>query len=754
MDDLFNRPLDMLLDAICSGRPTLEAVRRKVNALLTAYEDHCGRALRVSDVYVDPPYPGGEVLARKLLDYVAGLPLPADRSPARHRRRKWEDKSALRRLLREYLTDLGRRGDSEEQVSLAGMDEMPEGWEVLRKILCRRRPGRRPGKCAADSIPVGETSYSFASQHLVLALREVSTETGEKDLTVLLGKLYTDVTRAMKRNAPAANHSGLSSQFSTIRGRYFEAVGQPVPRRKVSLPLGSFPEPLKSQVEKFRSVARLGFGSSDKLRRVAKVYGFKGEPYRESSINSAVKSLEIGLGHIVAEKGEWAGRLGVEDLIATRPVEVRGKGGKVTDLRYVNDYVEVYRVKQWAAATPSKMAEFDSRNFEHFRSALILVAGVNGFGEHIEDFRKGYKLQLDRATRRDKKARKKKAFRRSDVDGEISRLKKEAFKIVNEGSFKTHRAGRDLETHRRMTKVLLLVNMSVLRYLGYRQQCLRVCRLGEHVFFNEDGSICFDFPEDVTKNGKHIRLTLSPGEHGSTHGQLLEILWKYYDCVYPYIQSRSPGVRDHLFVAVSPRTGNFRRYKGENDFEVYFTSWGKTHLRYEIFPGAQAQNFNLHPHFFRGLCVDWLLEDLGWGRDAVATFIGDEPETLREYINQNKIHDATKLLTQSNLLLKAEKEARERPRAEAELKTVKIEYEKALRAKEEQVQELLSQLRTMNELFEREKNEKDELLREIRQLRGSSSPVTDGGGKGNGGALSTTRPRRKERPTSRRRAGA
>jgi hypothetical protein len=258
----------------------------------------------------------------------------------------------------------------------------------------------------------------------------------------------------------------------------------------------------------------------------------------------------------------------------------------------------------------------------------------------------------------------------------------------------------------------------------------------------------------MTKNKKHIRITLSPKDHGATHGELLEILWRYYNDVYPYILGRDAGVRGHLFVTVSHTTGKFRRYEYGEDFGGRFVDRGKAHLRYENFSGAQDKNLNLNPHFFRGLCVDWLIEDPGWTRDAVAIFIGDEPETLKAYINENMVYDATKLLTRSNLAQDAERAALDRRRVEAELRATKVEYEKALRAKEEQLQEMLSQLRTMGELFEREKNEKEELLREIRQLRGASSPTTDGGGKGDGGALSTPRPRRKAPTTSRRRAGA
>lgn len=752
VENLFSQLLTKFFDVVCKDRPDLELVRGKANPLLKAYEEYRAHALRVSDVYLESPDPEGEVLTKRLLDFVAAQPAPPDVKPGRHRRRMSEDKSALRRLMNEYLSGLSARGGPDERVSLADMDDLPEEWEVLKNILIRADPGSR-GKKGAGSA-TGRENYSYASQHLVLSLREVSRAKGEMNLDVLLGDLYTDLTRAMKRNAPYPYHRDLSIEFSRMRKRYFEAVGLPVPKKLVGLRLKEFPEPLKSQVERYQVVARDGLGSSEKLRRVARAYVLKEGPYRESTIDSAIAAVGVCLGHITAAKGERIERLGVEDLIATHFVEIMNDAGKVIDVRPVNDNTEIYRRRQWAEVTPSKRAEFDSGTFEQFRSNLIVVAAVNGYEEHINDFRKGYRVQLDRATRRAKKARKKKVFGRPAVDAEILRLSREVFKIVEEGSFKMSRPGQDFVIHRRMTKILLLVNMAVLRYLGYRQQCLRRCRVGEHVVFHADGSIRFDFPEDVTKNGKHVRITLSPEEHGATHGVLLEILWRYYKDVYPYILRRDAGVEGHLFVSVSPQTGNFRKYNHEEGFEIYFVDWGKMHLRYETFPGAQELNLNLNPHFFRGLCVDWLIEELGWSRDAVATFIGDEPETLKEYINENMIHDATKLLTRSNIVLKAEMAERERPRAEAEFRAKRLEYEKALRVKEEQVQDLFDQLRMIGELFEREKNEKEELLLEIRRLREAVASAGDDGGKGDGDVPATTRPRRKARPTSRRRAGA
>jgi hypothetical protein len=187
--------------------------------------------------------------------------------------------------------------------------------------------------------------------------------------------------------------------------------------------------------------------------------------------------------------------------------------------------------------------------------------------------------------------------------------------------------------------------------------------------------------------------------------------------VYPYILGRDGGVEGHFFVNVAPATGLFRRYESEEEFYQCFAEWGKVHIRYERFEGAQQENLVLHPHFFRGYCVDWLLEDLQMGWGEVADFIGDEPETLKEYVYRHRTYDSTRALARVNGGLKAEREQRERPRREAETAISIREYRKELKTQKEELRGKGYELKKTLELMEREKNEKDELLRANRDLQ-------------------------------------
>lgn len=713
--DLFNRPLENFLAEVCEGCPELQAAKGKVNAVLLRYEESCGHYLRVSDLYLDTARDDGEVLAEGFINFVDGEPPEPGRSEKRRRQGAAESKSILRRFIREFRGGVTERG-SGKQASLAGMEDLPEEWLILKKILTHDIPGSEWTRVVHGVRSKEDFPYSFASAHLVRALREVSGASGVTDLSILFGELYTDLTRALKRNAPYPRHRQLAVKFSRFRKAYFKAVGLLVPSWQIKLPLEEFPEPLRSQVKLYEQRALLGFGASQELRRVAREHNFKTTPYSETTVRGMVQALEIGLGHIFAGVAERPERLSIEDLVKTRPVEVRDKNGEVTDVDHVNEYVGVYRREQWDEATPSKRAEYDTVTFEHFRVAVCLVAAVNGCGEYVPNFRKGYRVQLDRETRRLKKSKKKRIFKRPTVDKEILRLYTEVISIIKVGSFKTGRAGRDLKAHKRVTKVLLVVSMAVLRYLGYRQQCLRDCKLGENIIFNRDGSITLDFPEDVTKNGKHIRITLNKRDHGHTHGLLIDLLWLYHDYVYPYVLERDEDVQGSFFVAVSPFTGLFRRFKDEGNFKTCFEDWGRAHLRYEKFAGAQEANLVLHPHFFRGCCVDWLLEDVGMSRDEVADFIGDEPETLKEYINANRVRDPSRALARRNRELRAEQAERDRPRLEAEFKAKLAELGKLARAQESQLQLQSAELTKMRELLEREKNEKDSVVREKREL--------------------------------------
>jgi hypothetical protein len=713
MSDLFNQPLESFLDTVCDDRPDLKADRRKVGAVLKLYREDCGRRLRVSDVYLDSPA-DGEVLTRRFVKFVNDQPPPPGRKPARHARGIGEDKSRLRKLLRAYVP-----GDKEPEatVSLADMDSLPEQWEVLKGILPRAIPGSELARVKAGLRGREDFPYSFASQHFVSVLRAVSEEHKVTDLKTILNGLNGEVTRAMKRRAPHAHHRMLAVEFSRFRKAYFAAVKLPVPKLGKKLPLEKFPGPLRAQVEHCRRQMLLGFGLSEELSRVAVEYDLQQEPYRQSTVDGMVVVLETVLGRILAGKAAGASGLGIEDLIKTTPVQIKNKAGEITKVRFVNELVEGYYRAQRERVTPSKRAGFDMACFEHFRSAVALVAAANGYEDYIGDFRKGYPVRLDRATRKEKKSWKKKVFDRALVDEEITHLRGEVHWIVKAGTFKMDHVGKDDDVQKRLTKVLLFVNLVVLRYLGYRQQCLRLCKLGEHIIFNKDGSITLDFPKGIVKNKKHIRLTLNRRDHGSTHGIVLETLWLYYDHVYPYVLEHDRGVDGHFFVSPTGGMNVFRRYKTPHQFRDNFGKWVAAHIRYERFVGAQERNLVLHPHFFRGCCVDWLMEDLGWSRDEVAFFIADEPETLKEYVNANRIYDATKLLAKANRELKAEQALRDSQRLEVKWRARTDEHKRALKVKDQELQEAREEGRRAMTLLEREKDEKEELRAETRDLR-------------------------------------
>lgn len=713
MQNLFNQSLESFISGICEGRPELEKAKDKVGATLKSYEDYRGHGLRVADVYLDSAGGNSEVLTRRCLDFIDSQPLPPDRDKKRHERRKSEDKSILRRFMREFRSP--GPALEPEQVSLADMENLPPEWEVLKEILPRSVPNTERSRVSVGIRSKEDFPYSFAAQHVALALRQVSKEAGHLVLDILFGELYGELTRAMRRNVPHCFHRSLTVQFSLIRKAYFSARGVPVPGRKISIPLEEFPEPLRSQVESYERQAKRGYGASKDLRRIAEKNGFQEEAYEESTVDGMIDKLRLGLGYIFEDQATMPATLSIEDLIRTHGVEEKDKTGRIRGFRFVNDYVEIYYQKQFYKRTPSKREEFDTAGFGQFRVAVSSVAFVNGFEDYIEDFREGYATHLDLKTREEKKSKKKHVFDRAKVDQEILRLQSEVGRIVESGSFKMSRVGKDDDVHALMTKVLFFVNVVVLRYLGYRQQCLRACKLREHIIFHADKSITLDFPK--TKNKKHIRIKLSPKQHGHTHKMLLDTLWMYHDRVYPYIRERDGGVKGHFFVAVSPDTGLFKRYTNQDVFTGNFREWGKIHLHYEKFEGAQDENLTLHPHFFRGCCVDWLLEDLGMSRDEVATFIGDDPDTLKAYINANKIHDATACLTKANRALRAESNERDGRRLRAEAKDKLREYRKAVKAKDNQLQDAWDELKKMRQLVEREKDEKDGYLRENRELQ-------------------------------------
>jgi hypothetical protein len=184
---------------------------------------------------------------------------------------------------------------------------------------------------------------------------------------------------------------------------------------------------------------------------------------------------------------------------------------------------------------------------------------------------------------------------------------------------------------------MFFVWLVTLRYMGYRQQCLVNCIIGENFIVKPDGSIILRF--DKTKNRKRIRMELNESRRWS-HGLLWDTLTLYYKKVYPYLVKQSGNTLDgQLFVAPAGRAASFKPFRGHTYFYRLFVE-GRD-LFMDVDGLDQSVRRSLHPHFLRGLCTDWMVLVLKMTCVEAAEVLGISPIVLeREYLSQDREHDA------------------------------------------------------------------------------------------------------------------
>lgn len=110
----------------------------------------------------------------------------------------------------------------------------------------------------------------------------------------------------------------------------------------------------------------------------------------------------------------------------------------------------------------------------------------------------------------------------------------------------------------------------------------------------------------------------------------------------------------------------------------------------------------LHPHFFRGLCTDWLVIDIGVSITSASEFIGDaEPTLKRNYLDKKRPYDAGAALDEANEKVRAKQRPAETVSVESMLKELEAAHRAELARRDEQTADLIRQRDYANERAER-----------------------------------------------------
>lgn len=365
---------------------------------------------------------------------------------------------------------------------------------------------------------------------------------------------------------------------------------------------------------------------------------------------------------------------GLVDLLTLRK-KPRKRGKRIVGYDYYNPIIEPYRRAQQEACRPHYKAKtYDSAAFRQFLRALFALARYNGEFDLPQQFQRRIKLRLDKGTPDQRKHNKKKRLGRGWIDAEIRRLSVEFQRIVKSKSFLGNR--RDLEL------CLFLVQLGVMRYLGFRQQCLRRCAVGKNIIFNKDGSVTFYYEKSEIKNGVRINLTISKESCDEIPELVLltGLLTTYYRRVLTVIRSTAPELYERqlgeMFFALPAgrrREGLIRKppvCEGSSTSRDAAGRDGGAVFR-EFFEGAayDLMNFDelvdfpheFNPHLMRGHCCDWLRKDKKWSWEAISKVMGDTEETLKkDYYDEEEREQNADPFLEYNRKLKTERRQEER----------------------------------------------------------------------------------------------
>jgi hypothetical protein len=479
----------------------------------------------------------------------------------------------------------------------------------------------------------------------------------------------------------------------------FKRIGYKAPRApRQSIDYSEWPPTLRRQFGRLEELAPIGIVYDPELTRQSAKYELTVAPLKKMTLRNYRLALSIGLFHILSKYNNALADMDVRDLLKLQRVtlEVDGRRRSVK----LNPLVEHYRRRELARGGLSAESKINTSTFSAFICAVRAVALYNGYFELYSRFNKVYRVKLDPTEKLAKKNAKKDIFDRAWIDAEIARLLVEFRRIIKERSFRsqihTGPSSWGRARHRNIRFCLFFVMLVTLRYMGHRQQSLRSCEVGrgKNVEFADDGSIHFNWKSDLVKTDVELDQVIQEWEH-QTHATMVEVLMSYYRVIYrPYILKHGAVgpdgenlVANQLFVYID-RSGNFRRF-GENDqtrFLNRLRDWSFMFMKYG--DRANVIGRGLHPHYFRGLAVDWMVNDRRVPLDKAAEYFGISVATLiRDYLRVNPKKSAAPALEAANAKDKAEA-AKEREEAlQKQLSDKEAAHQEELARKDKQLEE-------------------------------------------------------------------
>jgi hypothetical protein len=600
-------------------------------------------------------------LSKDFTSFIENLPGKQGSTPERIKIYRGEIYSDVRKLVTAIFMN-GTSVEAEESRSgniLSGSfleRQAPEWMDPLISVL-----GRQIGNRIGGRIPKGVNRLEYPltpnSVELLSVLLKVAKTFNCSSLESLLVDCNAEILAELKLRYFGAHFGSLRCYLGQKRS----LLGYVLPRSPVqSLPFEQWSPKFQQQWNTYEELALLGVSEDSPLARMANKYKVTLGKSKPISLQLYKDVICIGLFHCQPLPENW----GVEDLLSLdeRTTSIAG----VEHVEFHNYLVDRYHIRETNRVSKVKRKGFNSTIFERFTQALTSLASYNGLFPSVVLFRQAYKGNLDVESKRLNKDNKKRLFSIAEMDENILRLELEFNQIVKDRSFEYQEGVSKVVTNRKMRLCLFLPLLAVLRYLGVRQRNVRNFRLMRapenpnhpdgNVGFRKDGTLVIHYTDIETKNGKPIHLEFSLPDF-ETHAPLIRILKTFYKKVYPYIlQHATSPLEGQLFVYMPKGINRSFASLPDNPSAIdsIFLSWSNEFLK---FKNITAKNYvPVNPHFMRGLCTDWLVNVLKFTLEQAAEYIADTVEMVRkEYLDRNRVHDATFILAEKNRDLRAEK---------------------------------------------------------------------------------------------------
>ncbi len=560
---------------------------------------------------------------------------------------------------------------------------MEEMYLLLPRVGCSNIKIKDINK--RKDYPLTDAGRKLLSVYLKIQKKK-NVENVESFYSKYLSELYLEV----RQTYSFKEAQGLVSRIQDEKSKAIKhsLIKEPKPKKKY------IPEKLELELEEFIRLTEMGFHRLGDLQLETSRHGFKMKGLNSLTVKMYVEVIKNCISKLDLNKDE---NIGICDLLRLEEKSVDDKFNNKTRKILSNPYVDKIRYIEQTRESQFKRKDFDSHHFQIFIRAIVAKAKYLGIFKPIKQFRQSYRIILDDQTSQERKQLQRQIFDRNWLDSEIEKLTEQFRVIVREGSFRNEPEKRPkAESLKNINLCLFLVHLVTLRYLGFRQQLVRDCKIGKNIFFTSQGIIGLQFSKHRIKSKKPFEIELDKKCHGTSHGLMMEVLQTYYKRIYQYIKSNSAhDLEDQFFV----RVNNFKFYKHKKDshqeINRLFKNWGHTFFEFE---GRNKDYKNsVNPHFLRGVYSDWLYYDLKASISTTARFITDTEQMVeKRYVDKNGVFDLSGALTDINQTLKEREEYRKNLDSDEHQERLNQKHREELAARDAEINVLKKQLTEQN----------------------------------------------------------